>query len=152
MCIAEVVKGEATITGVWRRQVRPMEPRLDIERLADEIVHLVEAGAEDRRLKWHDTNTVTVLIGQIPSLSIGFKQTIAGRRSRFRPKLWSAMTAKGWVEEKAAYRYTRPAPADHFIAGESRQAATEPNLRRQGGPSYVSAPLFSCQQERAEDQ
>jgi hypothetical protein len=59
---------------------------------------------EDDRLQWHEGGSVKVLVGKIIPESSAVKQTLAGRRKRFREKLVERLGAEGW--SLAAYPYT----------------------------------------------
>ena len=94
----DVDKAEAIVETRGHRQMRPMQPRLDVEPLAVEIVSLIEGGVDDERLKWSaDRSRVTVVIGQVIPDS-GPKQTVTARRKRFKKMLSEALVAAGWQE------------------------------------------------------
>jgi hypothetical protein len=86
------------------RQVRPMQPRLKVEPLVEEIVRLIVAKQGDDRLQWHEDGSVKVLVGKIIPADSAVKQTLAGRRKRFREKLVERLEAEGWG--LVAYPYT----------------------------------------------
>ena len=78
------------------RQVRPMQPRLDVKPMAREIVDLIVNYKEDERLKWSKDGSVRILIGKIiPEASVG-KQTLQGRRRRFRNEVDEHLGSCGW--------------------------------------------------------
>lgn len=78
------------------RQVRKMNPRLDVQPLVEEITRLILAGAEDDCLKWTEDGSVRVMVSTlIPEASIS-KQTLQARRKRFRLALEQKMKAAGW--------------------------------------------------------
>ena len=94
----DVDKAEADVETRGYRQLLPMQPRLDVEPLAVEIVSLIEGGVDDERLKWSaDRSRVTVVIGQVIPDS-GPKQTVTARRKRFKKMLSEALVAGGWRE------------------------------------------------------
>lgn len=65
-----------------KRRVKPLQPSLDVNPIAEEIVGLILAGTNDERLKWYGDAKVRISISKIiPNLSAP-KQTIAGRRKR----------------------------------------------------------------------
>jgi len=69
-----------------------------VKPLADEVVELIGEGADDERLKWSaDRTRVTVLTGKVIP-SGGFRQTVEGRRKRFRQALIERMQQAGWRE------------------------------------------------------
>jgi hypothetical protein len=79
------------------RQVRPTQPRLDVRPLADEVARLIVARQRDRRLKWYADGRVRVLVGQILPEGAAVKQTLAGRRKRFRAALVGRLAGEGWA-------------------------------------------------------
>jgi hypothetical protein len=87
-----------------QRQVRPMQARLKVEPLVEEIAGLVVAKQKDDRLQWHEDGSVKVLVGKIIPEGSAVKQTLAGRRKRFRKALVERLGAEGWG--LAAYPYT----------------------------------------------
>jgi hypothetical protein len=78
----------ARLTGRTHRQLHPMAPRLDVRPLAAEVAALILAGAEDDRLKWSvDRSVATVRIGKVIPAESAARQTVTGRRRRFRAAL-----------------------------------------------------------------
>ena len=65
------------------RQVRPSAPRIDVQRIADELAgHIIER-IDDERLEWSfGRRRVRILIGK--ALPPGLKQTTTSRRTRLR--------------------------------------------------------------------
>jgi hypothetical protein len=88
----------ATFTESGHRQIRPMQPRLDVDPLTDEISTLIVEHENDWRLKWSGENTVRILIGKILPERSAVKQTLAGRRRRFRQTLTERLAPYGWIE------------------------------------------------------
>src|SRR5262249_22934423 len=83
-----------------RRQVRPMQPPLDVHPLVEEIVSLILANQEDHRSKWNKDGSVMVRPGKfIPAGSV-VRQTLQGRRRRFREALKERLAQEGWREIK----------------------------------------------------
>jgi hypothetical protein len=86
----------ATLEKVGRRQLDPMQPRLKVEPLAEEIGNLITSGQEHEWLTWFGKGRVRVLIGKILPDGSAVKQTLECRRKR----LWKALTAgmepSGW--------------------------------------------------------
>jgi hypothetical protein len=68
------------------RQLHPTAPRLDVQPLAEEIFRIMLDHGEDVRLNWNEDGTVRLQIGKIIP-DDGYKQTVAGRRRRFRAAL-----------------------------------------------------------------
>lgn len=89
------------------RQAGAMTPRLDVRPLVEEIVGLIAKDADDDRLTWSDDRrTVRVNIGRVIP-DDGFKQTVAGRRKRFRSALDEHLVEHGWDRTATPYRYSR---------------------------------------------
>ena len=87
---------------VGRRQLRPMQPRLNVTPLTEEIARLIEAREQDDRLKWYDDGRVRVLIGEILPETSAVKETLANRRKRF----WAALDdclRLGWERRQQTY-------------------------------------------------
>ena len=91
----------ATVVKNGYRSVRPMQPRLDVAPLADEISRLIVEHKKDLRLKWSNENEVKILIGKIIPEDSAVKQTVAGRRKRFRKCLKERLAPHGWIELRA---------------------------------------------------
>ena len=89
------------------RQVRPMQPRLKVEPLVEQIVRLIVSKQQDERLHWHDDGSVKVLVGKIIPKDAALRQTLAGRRKRFREKLTGRLEAQGWSLVSLAYKFAR---------------------------------------------
>lgn len=84
---------------VGHRQVRPMAKAVrqkELEKRAEEIAVLIQNGAIDSQLRWKDAKTVNVVIEQIIPTNSGFKQTVQGRRKRFRQALEKVLAKSGW--------------------------------------------------------
>lgn len=77
------------------RQVRPMEPRLNVEPLAAELFELMQAGAQDERLRWNADGSVRIEIGKVIVAGRLAKETVIGRRSRFRSAVSRLVVAAG---------------------------------------------------------
>ena len=89
------------------RQVSPTQPRLQVEPLVEEIVRLVVAKQEDDRLQWREDGSVEVLVGKIIPAGSAVKQTLAGRRKRFRKALMERLRAEGWGLSSYPYTFSR---------------------------------------------
>jgi hypothetical protein len=86
-----------------QRQLRPTQPPLDVDPIADEIAALIENGTPDSRLAWYDTDRVRVLIGEIVPRMSAARQTVDGRRRCF----WAALDGRlepGWQRSQQSYR------------------------------------------------
>ena len=78
------------------RQVRKMNPRLDVQPLVEEITRLILARTQDDHLSWKEDGSVRVMVSTlIPEGAIP-KQTLQNRRKRFRLALEQKMKAAGW--------------------------------------------------------
>jgi len=99
--------GTASFDERGHRQLLPQAPRLDVKPIADEITHLIVDGVEDDRLKWSaDHDSVRILVGRfIPT--VGYQQTIAGRRKRLQKALEPRLETDGWVTGSARWTYVR---------------------------------------------
>lgn len=93
-------------TGGWR-QLKPVQPKLNVKPIAEEIVSLILNRKEDSRLKWNKNGSVRIAIGNIIPASSAVAQTLAGRRKRFRGEVDRLLTDHGW-EPKSNYLYTPP--------------------------------------------
>lgn len=81
------------------RQLCPMDKRVDVRPLAAEIATLILDGKQDPRLKWYPDGKVQVLIGDV--VSGNNKQTIDGRRKRFRREMNEHLLPAGWQTVRA---------------------------------------------------
>ena len=69
------------------RQLRPMSPRMNVREIAEELAQLMRCHRDDERLKWSEDGSVRVLIDLvIPARGVP-RQTVTGRRKRFRREL-----------------------------------------------------------------
>jgi hypothetical protein len=75
-----------------------MQPRLKVEPLVEEIVRLVVRKQEDDRLRWSEDGSVRVLVGQVFPKGSAVRETLAGRRKRFRAALSDRLAGEGWEE------------------------------------------------------
>ena len=82
------VEAKTAVLGkVGHRQLQPMQPRLDVRSLAEEIATLIAGGQEDHRLKRYEDGRVRVLVGKILPKGSAVKRTLEWRRKRFRQAL-----------------------------------------------------------------
>lgn len=92
----DVDSGSAQPQSGRRRLVSPLSPRVDVKPIADEIAVLILAGKEDSRLKWYGHAKVRILIGRIFPAGSAVKQTLTGRRKRFKGALTERLEKVGW--------------------------------------------------------
>jgi len=103
-------KKTATYLGAGRRQVYKRASPIRVDPIVKEIVALVQANKEDTPfLKWSISHTeVEIRTGKVPGLeaSSAVKQTLEGRRRRFRKALIDAMEDAGWEVMQKGSRLT----------------------------------------------
>lgn len=99
-CIVDVEKMTVACVEARHRQVRPMQARLDVAPIAEEIVAQIVNRQEDHRLKWYTDGRVRVLIGKILPEGSAVKQTLAARRRRFWAAVDERLADRGWKECK----------------------------------------------------
>lgn len=92
--------GSATVNVAGKRLVGEVQPRLDVNPLAEAVVAQVVAGATDERLKWYGDSKVRVLVGNIIPAK-GPAQTLAGRRKRLRKAIEQRLQQQGWQKTGA---------------------------------------------------
>ena len=73
-------------TGRYRR-IGPTNPPMNVGPVAEEICALILEHIDDPRLRWRPDGTVVVKIGEIIPAACLPKQTVEGRRKRFRAAL-----------------------------------------------------------------
>jgi len=91
----------ATCATGGRRQLEPMQPGLNVKPIAEEIVALIDKRQHDGRLKWNADGSVQVVIGKIIPGGSAVKQTLEGRRRRFREEVERLLTNLGWQKVRA---------------------------------------------------
>ena len=62
------------------RQIEPMQPRLNVKPLAEQVSELMFNHVTDECLNWNSDGSVKVLVGKISPDESAAKQTVAGRR------------------------------------------------------------------------
>lgn len=103
-------EGAATIGAIGTRRLYSYEKKLDVKPLALDVAKAIVAKQQDHRLKWGKDGTVRVLLAIIiPAESIA-KQTLTGRRKRFRIALAEQLAETGWKEIRSAV-YSKPMPS-----------------------------------------
>jgi hypothetical protein len=79
------------------------------ESVTAEIMRLIEAGADDPRLRWSpDRMTVQVVLSRL--ILDGESRQAGGRRTRFGGAWRAAMTERGWVPTTQPGVFRRPSP------------------------------------------
>jgi hypothetical protein len=77
-----------------RRQLYPMDKRLDVKPIAEELAKAIIGGIPDERLKVTKVGNVQLVMGKIiPATN---KQTTSGRRRRLRAELNALLKPHGW--------------------------------------------------------
>jgi hypothetical protein len=98
----DLCKATAECVSKGSRQIIPMAPRLDVEPLAAEVAGLIRDGRLDERVQWHGEDQIRIKIGKILPVGSALKQTLEGRRSRFRKALTDLLSGD-WEETKPNY-------------------------------------------------
>ena len=91
----------ATLKDAGYRQLSPRQPSFNAKPIAEEIGNLILAGKHDVRLEWIGAGEVRVLIGEILPQDSAVKETLTGRRKRFRDELQKKLAGTCWQEAKA---------------------------------------------------
>ena len=94
--VVDVDAATAMLEKSGRRQLRSMQPRLDVTPLAETVAELIVNGERHDWLKWHSPERVRVLVGKILPERSAVKQTLAGRRRRFWAALYEKVESMGW--------------------------------------------------------
>jgi len=87
---------KAICGNVGNRQLKPMQPKLDVLPMAQEVVQLIIVRQIDERLIWKEDGSVRIQIGKILPEDSAAKRTIAGRRKRFRKIVDELLANAGW--------------------------------------------------------
>lgn len=82
------------------RQLKPMQPKLNVKPIAEEIVGLILRRQQDSRLKWNADGSVQIVIGNIIPADSAVQQTLAGRRRRVRLEVERGLTNHGWRQAR----------------------------------------------------
>lgn len=95
-------------TGKFRivKPVANSVTKADIDKLAMELIVLIEGHSNDDRLKWTDQNNVRVILSRV--FSDGVKQTIRGRQKRLKYALISRLAAWEFSEPNKFTRKPTP--------------------------------------------
>jgi hypothetical protein len=87
------------------RQIHKRNPPLDVGRIASEIAASIGAGKPDARWRFDRQGRIHVIAG-IAIPADGPRQTLIGRRKRFRQALCRSLEAIGF-KELSAYRFQK---------------------------------------------
>ncbi|WP_156913786.1 hypothetical protein [Comamonas badia] len=98
-------KWTAEIISTRCRQLYPTSRPMPVNTPAEEIAHAILNKLEHESLNWYGDDRVRVLIGTIIPDG-GYKQTVSGRRGRFRKALGILIEADDW-KAVAANTYQR---------------------------------------------
>lgn len=94
----DVAAHTAEIVSTSRRQLHAMAKRVNVKGPAAVIAEAILNGQESASLKRYPDGRVKVLISALLPHGDDFKQTVAGRRKRFRAALEALIKDKGWSE------------------------------------------------------
>ena len=106
---AEIQKWELNIQdriatcfgAIGYRQIYPMQSRLNVKPIAEDIANLIASHQNDERLKWYSVDRVQILIGMILTNKSACKQTLTNRRKRLRENVRKLLNNLGWKEVRA---------------------------------------------------
>jgi len=87
----------ATCERKRHRQLHPMAKRIDVSSIADDVAQSILDGVTDDRLRWLGDGRVQIQVSKIYPGGSGFKQTVQGRRRRFRKALIEKLSPSGWA-------------------------------------------------------
>jgi hypothetical protein len=106
--ILDIEKKTARQEKAGSRQAYPREPVLDVKSIADAVCKAVQEGPHSKSvgiLVWKGDDDLVIKHSRlIPN--VGFRQTIAGRRRRFRTDLQHKLEALGWELVKTGQSLT----------------------------------------------
>jgi hypothetical protein len=95
--------GEACIIGEKRRQLYPMDKRLNVKPIAQSLADAIIAGKQDARITINKDGSVRLKIADIiPETNL---QTTSARRKRLRAQLSMILASHGWKELRANVYY-----------------------------------------------
>ena len=89
------------------RQIVPMDKRLNIKALADELIDIIERKDDDPRISYltNERNEIRLLVSE--TVTANNNQTLVSRRKRFRAQFNEKMEANGWKLIKRNYTYRK---------------------------------------------
>lgn len=118
---------------VGYRQLHPAAARLDVKPLAEDVFRSMRERREDERLKWVDDGSVRVVIAKVVP-DAGFRQTVDGRRKRFRNALEELVVQAGG-ERVSGYTYHLPGHGESGPLMLTPDTPLATSRRREGGAS-----------------
>jgi len=86
----------ATCEKVGHRQLNAMATCTLIQPLAEEIANKITQGQGDERIVWQGPGTVRIVLSAIFPSGSGCRQTVEGRRKRFKQALIPLLEECGW--------------------------------------------------------
>jgi hypothetical protein len=105
----DAMTAECDVLG--QRQLKPMQSRLDVRPIAEELARVIRSRQEDERLKWARDGSVRVLMSKILPTGSAVAQTLQGRRRRLDSALGDLLRGAGWSSIRAN-TYAPPNLAD----------------------------------------
>ena len=91
-----IAERTANCQNVGYKQLQPMSPRVNVAPIAEEIVRLIRDRQQDERLQWNDDGSVRIQIAKVLLRGSLVKQTLDGRRKRFRAKVDELLSTANW--------------------------------------------------------
>jgi hypothetical protein len=100
---------KASIITGGKRQLSPMDKRINAQQLATEVAAIIRDGREDARVSWRGRSAVVRTGAVIPATN---KQTTAARRKRFSTELEKVLLADGWKRSGTGLAFEQAASED----------------------------------------
>jgi hypothetical protein len=97
----DVEQGSVACVEARHRKLRPMQARLDVASIAEDIVAQIVLGRDDHRLHWGNDGRVRVVVSKVLPEGSAVKQTLAARRKRLRAALKERLVPLGWHQCRA---------------------------------------------------
>jgi hypothetical protein len=104
----DVAAHTAEIVSTGKRQLRAMAKKVNVKEPAAMIAEAILKNQESASLKRYPDGRVKVLISALIPQEGAFKQTVAGRRKRFRAALAALIQEHGWSEVATNTYQRRP--------------------------------------------
>jgi hypothetical protein len=86
----------AKCEALGQRQLKPMQARLDVRPIAEELAGMIRSRQEDERLRWARDGSVRVLQSKVLPRGSAVAQTLQGRRRRLDSALGDLLRGAGW--------------------------------------------------------